>query len=67
MSIGPTIPDIAGIKDPQVTRILQPMKQIIDMLVGHTPHRKDIVKLGPNATLSGVINKVNEIIDRIQT
>lgn len=65
--IGPTIPAVEGIKDPQVTRILSPMKTLLEMLVGHTPNKKNIVKLGANANLAGVIDKVNEIIDRMQT
>jgi hypothetical protein len=64
--IGPTIPEIEGVKDDQVTRILKPMKQVVDLLAGRTPHKQNIVKLGPTATLGGVITKVNEIIDRLQ-
>lgn len=67
MSIGPTIPDIQGIKDTQVVRILAPLKQIVENITGRTPHRKQIVKLGPDATLAGVITKLNEVIDRLQT
>lgn len=67
MTIGNTIPSIEGIKDKQVTRILTPMKQIIDDLIGHNPNKKRITKLGPDSGLNGVINKINELIDRIQT
>jgi hypothetical protein len=66
MSIGNTIPAIEGIKDPQVVRVLTPMKTIIDDLIGHTQNRPQIKKLGPDPELSGVIHKINEIIDRLQ-
>lgn len=67
MNIRPTIPAIEGVQDAQVKRILQPMKAILESIGGDAVHKKDIVKLGAAATLAGVINKVNEIIDRLQT
>lgn len=64
--IGPSIPSIEGVEDKRVVEILTPLKTVVEMVTGRTPNRKKIVKLGPTATLGGVINKVNEIIDRLQ-
>lgn len=66
MTIRQQIPDAQGVQDPTVARILQPMKTIIDAATGRQPTLKPIVTLGANATLSGVINKLNEVINRLQ-
>lgn len=64
--IGPAIPEIEGVEDTKVVSILTPMKLLLEMITGRTPTRKKIVKLGANATAGGQINKINEIIDRLQ-
>lgn len=66
MAIRPQIPVIEGVQDDRVTTILGPMKMIVEMITGRTPNRPNIKTLGPDATLAGVINKVNEIINRLQ-
>jgi hypothetical protein len=65
--IGNVIPAIEGVQDQAVVRILTPIKQILDDMSGHSPKRGRIVKLGANANLAGLIDKVNEVIDRLQT
>lgn len=66
MSVRPQIPAIEGVQDPRVVPILDAMKSIIEMVTGRTPNRTQIKPLGPNATLGGVITKLNEIIARLQ-
>ena len=66
MSLRPQIPEIEGVKDQAAIKVLGPIKSILEMITGRTPNRPQIKKLGPDATLAGVINKVNELIDRLQ-
>lgn len=66
MSLRPQIPEIEGVKDLAAIKVLGPIKSILEMITGRTPNRQNIKKLGPDATLAGVINKVNEIIERLQ-
>jgi len=66
MSLRPQIPEIEGVKDQAAIKVLGPIKTILEMITGRTPNRPNIKKLGPDATLAGVINKVNEIIERLQ-
>src|SRR3990167_9384069 len=61
-----SIPAVEGVQDPQVARILAVMKATLDDLRGASAQKKPVVKLGPNAAFSGVINKINELIDRVQ-
>ena len=65
--IGNVIPAIEGVQDPAVVKILTPIKQILDDMAGHSPERARITKLGGDPTLAGVVSKINEIIDRLQT
>lgn len=65
--IRPEIPVIEGVEDKAAVRVLEAMKTVVEMITGRTPNRPQIKKLGANATLGGVITKVNEIIDRLQT
>lgn len=60
------IGSIEGIGDTTVSARLREIKTIIDMITGRTPNRPQIKSLGPDATLAGVINKVNELIDQLQ-
>lgn len=65
---GRPIPEIQGVKDPKVAEILAAMKDAIERLSGsgNSPGKKSIVLLGPGATLSGVINKLNELLKQVQ-
>lgn len=64
--IRPEIPAVEGVKDDKVTRILGPVKTILDTITGRTPQRPLLKTLGTGATLQGVVGKTNEIINRIQ-
>ena len=67
MSIRNQIPAIEGIKDDSVTKILTPMKSIIESMTARLPNNAPIKTLGANANLAGCIDKINEIINRIQS
>lgn len=60
------IPAIEGIKDDRVSTILTPIKAAIEEITGRTPHRPQIKTIGANAGVGGIINKINEIINRLQ-
>ena len=64
MDIRQQIPEIQGVQDPKVKTILTAIRSIINNMSGRST--KQIQKLGADATLAGVINKVNEIIDALQ-
>lgn len=66
MAIRPQIPAIEGVADPQVASILAALKSGFDKITGRTPNAPQISFLGPNSALGGVINKVNELIGRLQ-
>lgn len=66
MSVRRGISEIEGIADVKVTKILREMKAVIEGMSGRLPTNPPIKRLGPGASLSGVNNKVNEIIKRIQ-
>ena len=66
MSLRPQIPEIEGVKDQAAIKVLGPIKTILEMITGRTPNRPNIKKLGPDATLAGAINKINELIERLQ-
>ena len=66
MTIRRGISEIQGIQDEKVAQILREIKAILEAMTGRMPNRAPIKHLGAAATLSGVINKVNEIIIRIQ-
>lgn len=66
MSIRPQFPAIEGIKDTRVGIILAALKSSLEAITGRTPNRPQLKLLGDDATLGGVINKVNEIINRLQ-
>lgn len=61
-----SIPAIEGLQDPRAAAILSVMKATLDDLRGASAQNGPVVKLGPNAAFSGVINKINELIDRVQ-
>ena len=66
MSMRTQIEDPAGVKDARTMAILRTMKSIIDDITGRSPKSLPIKMLGADATLAGVINKVNEIVNRLQ-
>jgi len=66
MSIRPSIEDPQGVLDIKAKSVLKSMKSILDIITGRAPGNAPIKTLGPDATLAGVINKVNEIIGRLQ-
>lgn len=66
MSIRNQIPAVEGIKDDSVVKILTPMKSMLESMTGRLPNNAPIKTLGANATLAGCINKINEIINRLQ-
>lgn len=58
----PSIPAV-NTSDPQLRALLLPMKENIELLTGT---REGLIeKLSQDATLSDVISKVNEVIDRL--
>lgn len=59
------IPDTAGIADPATVAVLDAVVDNIEQITGRRGTR--ITKLGATATTSGIIQKINEIIDRLQT
>lgn len=66
MSVRPQIPAVEGVQDKQVAGILGPMKMILESITGRLPNRTQITALNPATTFSGIVNKVNEIIGRLQ-
>jgi hypothetical protein len=66
MSQGIMIPSVQGVQDPQVARLLTAMKAAIETHTGHNIRKPRIQKLGATADLAGVINKINEIVARLE-
>jgi hypothetical protein len=64
MDIRQQIPEVQGITDVKAKSVLNAIRSIINNITGRST--KPIRRLGADATLSGVINKVNEIIDALQ-
>mgnify|MGYP006282591261 CR=1 FL=1 len=58
----PAIPAV-NIQDPRVASLLRPMKENIEILTGQ--RGGSLTKLDSSATLSEVISKLNEVIDRL--
>lgn len=59
----PSIPATVGIAEP-IAKVLEPIKENIEFANGTRATK--LGKLGLTSTLSDVINKVNDIIDRMQ-
>lgn len=51
--------------DPSIARVLEPVRQSLEMLTGARSGIKELDGLHTNASLSDVINKINEIISRL--
>jgi hypothetical protein len=58
----PAIPAIA-VKDQTIAVLLRPIKENIEILTGL--RGESLTKLNSSATLSEVITKLNEVIDRL--
>jgi len=65
MTIRPEIPDVQGVTDPAATKILKAMKNAFDSITGRS--QQPIKTLGQDANFFGVVSKVNEIINRLQS
>lgn len=59
----PAIPSVMAIADPRVAALLRPMKENLEILTGQ--RGGSLTKLDDSATLSQVITKLNEVIDRL--
>ena len=59
----PAIPSVMSVTDQKVAALLRPMKENIEILTGQ--RGGSLTKLDTSATLSQVIDKLNEVIDRL--
>lgn len=59
----PAIPSVQGVTDKQVSALLRPIKENLEILTGQ--RGGSLTKLDDSATLSQVISKLNEVIDRL--
>lgn len=59
----PSIPSVMGVTDQKVAALLRPIKENIEILTGQ--RGDSLTKLDDSATLSQVITKLNEVIDRL--
>ena len=59
----PAIPAVGQMADQRVAALLRPIKENIEILTGQ--RGGSLTKLDNNATLSEVISKLNEVIDRL--
>lgn len=66
MPIKRAISEVQGVEDTKAGTIMKEMKAVIEAMSGRLPTTPPIKRLGADATLPGVINKVNEIIKRLQ-
>lgn len=64
MAIRQQIDEVQGVEDKKVSAILKQMRSVINDITNRDS--KQIVSLNPNANISGVINKINELIASIQ-
>lgn len=60
----PAIPAVA-VEDQRVAQLLRPIKENIEILTG--VRGSSLTKLDSSATLSEVITKLNEVIDRLNS
>ena len=60
----PSIPGTSSLSQ-ELARILEPIKQNIEVITGARPGVSEIQPLASTASLSDVISKVNELISRI--
>lgn len=55
---------VSGI-DPQIARVLEPVRQSIEMLTGVRAGIKELKGLPQGASMNDVVEKINEIISRL--
>ncbi len=67
MAARPQIDDPQGIQDKRATSILRSIKSVIDSITGRMQGEPPIKTLGVDANIYGVIDKVNEVIERLQS
>ena len=67
MSVRPTIIDIQNVRDPATANALKSMKSAIEMITGRGHGAKPIVTLGEDANFYGIVQKINELIKRLQS
>lgn len=60
----PSIPDVQGV-EPATAKILRPMRELLHRITGRIG--SPITRLEGTATTTDLQNKINEIIDRINT
>jgi hypothetical protein len=65
MSRRVAIPAIQGVQDPAVVQILSAMKERIERSGGERVRMAKIAVIGGAATTNDIINKLNEIIGRV--
>lgn len=51
--------------DPQIARVLEPVRQSIEMLTGVRAGIKELKGLPQGASMNDVVEKINEIISRL--
>lgn len=59
----PAIPSVSAITDQKIAALLRPIKENIELLTGQ--RQGSLTTLSDNATLSDVITKLNEVINRL--
>lgn len=58
------IPGVGALQ-PDVARVLEPIKQNLEIIMGARPGVSELTKLNSTASLADVISKVNEIVSRL--
>jgi hypothetical protein len=58
------IPSVLSL-DQELARVLEPIKNNLEIITGARPGTKEITKLATTATLTDVIAKVNEVVARL--
>ena len=63
----PSVPDVQGIADSSVARILRPLREIVHKITGRID--APIVRASGATTAEGILlqNKLNELIDRLNS
>jgi hypothetical protein len=67
MSIRPSIPEVQNVKDPAAKEVLQSLKNAVEMITGRGYGQKTITALGQDTNYYGIVQKINEIIYRLQS
>lgn len=66
MTIRRQISDPQGWQDPTAAQNFREIKAVVEAATGRLPLNPEVVLLGNGASLSGIANKVNEVINRLQ-